>query len=129
MVSAFLGMQQKVAPRLSDVILCSQNAANDVAAMLAVRPDVMTVIPLGIDQDIFRPRAEIHSVPNNRLLTTASADVPLKGLPVLIEAYSRLLETHPDLELVVIGKLREGPTADLLGQLEPDRPRHLPSAT
>ena len=43
--------------------------------------------------------------------------MPLKGLKHLIEAYSSLLERYPRLELVVIGKLREGPTAELLDDL------------
>jgi len=43
-----------------------------------------------------------------RLISTASADTPLKGLPILLEAYHQLLSTYPDLELVVIGKLRDG---------------------
>jgi len=98
------------------VILVSAHAAMDVAALLAVRPEVMTVIPLGIDQEVFHPQPDIRRAPN-RLLTTASADVPLKGLRFLIEAYAKLLPSHPNLELVVIGKLRKGPTAELLADL------------
>lgn len=47
----------------------------------------------------------------NQLITTASADVPLKGLIYLIRAYSGLLNDFPDLSLIVIGKLRDGPTS------------------
>ncbi len=112
----FLKMQEKVAPRLSDVVLVSQAAALDVTACLAVDPRAMTVVPLGIDQDIYKPQPDIRRR-ENRLLTTASADVPLKGLTYLIEAYATLLETYPDLDLVVIGKLREGPTAQMLEDL------------
>ena len=50
----------------------------------------------------------------NQLITTASADVPLKGLIYLIRAYSELLNEFPDLSLVVIGKLRDGPTSNEL---------------
>ena len=48
------------------------------------------------------------------MITTASADVPLKGLIYLIRAYDNLLKEFPDLRLVVIGKLREGPTSNEL---------------
>ncbi|CAN5868625.1 hypothetical protein BH11PSE1_BH11PSE1_04430 [soil metagenome] len=113
---SFLKMQERVAPRLHEVILPSQAAANDVAACLDVDPAAMNVIHLGIDQDTFKPQPDIRRR-DNRLLTTASADVPLKGLKHLIEAYSTLLETYPRLELVVIGKLRDGPTAELLDDL------------
>nr|QQZ49012.1 glycosyltransferase family 4 protein [Phenylobacterium glaciei] len=113
---SFLKMQERVAPRLHEIILPSQAAANDVAACLDVDPAAMNVIHLGIDQDTFKPQPDIRRR-DNRILTTASADVPLKGLKHLIEAYCALLERYPRLELVVIGKLREGPTAELLDDL------------
>ena len=50
-------------------------------------------------------------------MATASADVPLKGLIYLIRAYHMLLADHPDLELVVVGRLREGQTMDELNRL------------
>lgn len=112
----FLAMQEAVAPRLQDVILVSEAAATDVRACLKTRPEAMSVIHLGIDPEVFRPLPHIPRRPM-RLLTTASADVPLKGLAFLIEAYAQLLPTHPALELVVIGSLREGPTAALLQRL------------
>jgi glycosyltransferase involved in cell wall biosynthesis len=114
---SFLKMQEKVAPRLSDVILVSEAAARDVAACLAVRPEAMTVVHLGIDQTIYAPQPDIRRR-DNRILTTASADVPLKGLKYLIEAYAILLERYPRLELVVIGKPREGPTLEMLDELK-----------
>lgn len=113
---SFLKMQEKVAPRLDEVILVSEAAARDVTLCLDVDPQVMSVIHLGIDQEIYKPQPDIRRR-DNRILTTASADVPLKGLKHLIEAYSTLLETYPRLELIVIGKLREGPTAQMLDDL------------
>ncbi len=113
---SFLAMQEHVAPRLSDVIVVSESSGQDVAECLGVAPANISVIPLGIDQSVFKPQPQIAREPM-RLLTTASADVPLKGLKYLIEAYAKLLPAWPDLALVVIGKLREGPTADLLGEL------------
>lgn len=113
----FLKMQEKVAPRLKDVIVVSKTSGRDVAECLGVRSEALTVIPLGVDQEVFKPQPDIRRR-DNRLLTTASADVPLKGLSILIQAYSRLLMQRPDLELVVIGKLRDGPTADLLRVLD-----------
>jgi glycosyltransferase involved in cell wall biosynthesis len=109
-------MQERVAPRLADIIAVSQASARDITACLDVRPEAMTVIPLGIDQTVFRPRPDIVRR-QDRILTTASADVPLKGLAYLIDAYAALLERRPGLELVVIGQLREGPTRQKLADL------------
>ncbi len=113
---SFLAMQEKVAPQLDDVIVVSEASARDVAECLAVRQEAVSVIHLGIDQQVFRPNPQIPR-DSLRLLTTASADVPLKGLRYLIEAYAELLKTWPELELIVIGTLRKGPTRNLLESL------------
>ena len=52
-------------------------------------PDTLHVVPVGVDQEQFRPLPHIARVPG-RLLTTASADVPLKGLSYLIEALAKI---------------------------------------
>ena len=46
----------------------------------------------GIDLNIFYPDPKIKKVPY-RLVTVASADVPLKGLDYLLEALSDLAKT------------------------------------
>lgn len=113
----FLPMQERVAPRLSSVIVVSETAGRDISECLRVDPERINAVPLGVDQNVFRPQPDLRRR-ERRLLTTASADVPLKGLGVLIEAYGRLLADYPDLELVVIGKLKpEGSTAKLLESL------------
>jgi glycosyltransferase involved in cell wall biosynthesis len=52
-----------------------------------------------------------------RLISTASADTPLKGLPILLQAYHSLIQSDPELELVVIGKLRDGAASRLIDEL------------
>ena len=113
---SFLDMQIKVARRLDPVIVVSHSTKRDVAADFRVRPERMTVVHHGIDTEQFRPLPHIERRAN-LLITTASADVPLKGLIYLIEAYAKLLPNHPDLELLVIGKLREGHTERTLKRL------------
>lgn len=112
----FLTMHRKVAPKLRSVITVSEASKVDMGLCLGVDPARVSAIPLGIDQDVFGPRPHIHRQ-DNRILTTASADVPIKGLRFLIRAYAILLKTRPDLELVVIGKLREGPAKVLIEDL------------
>ena len=113
---SFLGMQKKVARALPLAVTSSQSTRNDVIKEFAMDPRRLRVVHLGVDGEAFRPFPEIARK-TNRLMTTASADVPLKGLVYLVCAYHELLQTRPDLELVVIGKLREGPTAKMLGEL------------
>ena len=113
---AFLRMQERVAPRLKRVIVVSEASRRDVASYLRVDPSRAIAIPLGVDRKVFRPTPFETRHPA-RLVTTASADTPLKGLRYLLEAYAGLIAERPSLELVVVGRLREGPTSELLDAL------------
>lgn len=113
----FLNMQKRVARRLENIIAISHSTYRDLIGEFGLRPQQMQVILQGIDSDCFRPLPEIQRLPN-RLMATASADVPLKGLIYLVEAYASLLAEFPGLELVVVGKLRDGPTGRLLRKLD-----------
>jgi glycosyltransferase involved in cell wall biosynthesis len=75
------------------------------------------VVHNGIDTELFRPLPVVDERPK-RVMTTVSADVPLKGTRYLLEAFAPLRESHPDAELVVVGEFDEGGTAgELVGDL------------
>jgi glycosyltransferase involved in cell wall biosynthesis len=113
----FTGMQARVAARLDRVITVSENSYRDIVAEFGVRPERMAVIPVGVDIDLFRPRPEVAVVPG-RLITTASADVPLKGLRFLLEALAKARVERPEAHLVVIGRRKPGgPSDHAIGQL------------
>lgn len=112
---SFLAMQERVAPKLRRVLTVSEASRRDIAAHLGVAAGRITVIPNGVDA-VFRAQPEVARHPA-RLVTTASADVPLKGLCYLLEAFAALAPVRPELELVVVGKPREGATADLVREL------------
>ncbi len=84
----FLGMQMQVARQLPRHITVSQNSKKDIVAQMRVDPDTLHIVPVGVDQKQFRPLPHVKRVPG-RLMTTASADVPLKGLTYLIEALAK----------------------------------------
>ncbi len=112
----FLNMQIKVARQLRPVIVVSDSTKRDVVREFGVKEENMKTVYHGINHEVFEPRPHITRV-DNQLVVCASADVPLKGLIFLLRAYAKLLPDHPDLKLVVIGKLREGPTAKELRKL------------
>jgi glycosyltransferase involved in cell wall biosynthesis len=113
---AFTKMQTRVASRLSRVITVSQNSNNDIHRDHQVPLERMHVVPVGVDQESFRPLDHVARVPG-RLITTASADVAMKGLRYLLEALAKLRTERP-VELVVIGKLKEGgPSARIIDEL------------
>lgn len=112
----FVKMQIRVARQLPNIIAVSRSTHRDLMAQFGVKPEQMEIIFEGIDCETFRPMPEITRK-TNRLMATASADVALKGLVYLVRAYDKLLKEFPDLELVVVGKLRSGPTEKLLDSL------------
>jgi glycosyltransferase involved in cell wall biosynthesis len=101
----FLGMQMEVARQLPRHITVSQNSKKDIVAQMRVHPDTLHIVPVGVDQQQFRPLPHVRRVPG-RLMTTASADVPLKGLTYLIEALAKVRTEREDAHLVVIGQPR-----------------------
>jgi len=103
----FLRMQLRVAPRIPRVVTVSESSKRDIAAQMGVPSQHMTVVHIGVDESLFRPRPEVSRVPG-RLMTTASADVPLKGLSILLEALAKARVERPEAHLVVIGRLKEG---------------------
>ena len=107
---SFLNMQMKVARQLDPIIVVSENTRQDLARDFKIDTSKTRKVLHGIDHLTFRPIEKIKRKPN-QIITTASADVPLKGLIYLIRAYHLLLKDFPKLELIVIGKLREGPTS------------------
>jgi glycosyltransferase involved in cell wall biosynthesis len=113
----FVRMQRRVARRLPLVVTVSAASADDIVAQMGVERDRIGVVPVGVDHEVFRPVPGVARKPG-RVMTTASADVALKGLVPLLEAIALVRRRRPDVELVVVGKLRDGsPTAGVLRRL------------
>lgn len=113
----FLPEQIRVARQMERVMTVSDCSRADIAEEYRIPEDRMRVVGNGIHVDVFRPIAGSVRVPN-RLITTLSADQPLKGFRFLAEALALVRETHPDMELTVIGEpgQRTG-TADRIREL------------
>jgi glycosyltransferase involved in cell wall biosynthesis len=113
----FLGMQMRVAKQVPRIVTVSESSKRDIVAQMGVSADRLAVVPVGVDHLRFCPRPDVARRPG-RLMTTASADVPLKGLVPLLEAVAKL-RTERAVDLVVIGKLRPesrvGETIERLG--------------
>src|SRR5439155_8329456 len=81
---AFVRMQARVARRLPRIVTVSRNSAADIVREFGVAPGAVTVIPVGVDPEVFRPPTAPR-VPG-RIVSVASSDSPIKGARVLIEA-------------------------------------------
>jgi glycosyltransferase involved in cell wall biosynthesis len=98
----FLRMQKKVAPNLKHIITISNSSKEDIQAEFKIEEDSIDMIWNGIDIDTFKVRDD-KKIIENRIVTTASADIPLKGLKYLIASLPSIIKEFPLTHLKVIG--------------------------
>ena len=112
---AFVKMQARVASKMPRIVVVSENSIKDIHVDMGVSYERMRLVPVGVDPDLFRPMPAVQRVPG-RLITTASADVALKGLSYLLEAMAKL-RTERDVTLTIIGKPKPGKSMSLIDKL------------
>ena len=114
---SFLKMQEKVVRALPHIVTVSQSSRADIETCFGRPINQTHVIANGIDTELFKPLPNRSKKPQ-QLLTTCSSDQPVKGFSILINAYQSLLNHYPDLQLKIIGSLKEdGDNARLLKKL------------
>jgi glycosyltransferase involved in cell wall biosynthesis len=112
----FLRMQVRVVKQLPAVLTVSHNSKADIHAQMGVELERLTVVPVGVDHEVFKPYDEVIKK-KGRLMVTTSSDVPMKGLVPLLEAIAKL-RVERDVDLIVIGKPQsEGRVARTLDRL------------
>jgi glycosyltransferase involved in cell wall biosynthesis len=99
----FLDMQMAVARRIPRLLTVSESSRHDIVEQMHVAGDRLHVVPVGVDPGVFRPAPRPRRV-RGRIMTTASADVPMKGLVYLLEALAKVRTEREDAHLVVIGR-------------------------
>lgn len=110
---SFLRMQRRVARQLRHVVTVSDCSRQDIARDFGLQPAGIDLVPNGVDTEVFRPHPEVPRNPR-RLMSIASADSPLKGLRYLLQAFARLLQRWPDLELVLVSRPEPGGATEQL---------------
>jgi glycosyltransferase involved in cell wall biosynthesis len=115
---SFLTMQKMVVQALAHVVTVSKQSQYDIANEFNRPENTIDIIPNGVDTTIFKPLT--NKVRNPwRIVTTASSDQPIKGLSVLLNALATIRVDFPQVELVVIGALKEnGNTQQELKKLQ-----------
>jgi glycosyltransferase involved in cell wall biosynthesis len=112
---SFVKMQGKVASAMPRVVVVSENSIQDIHTDMGVPLETMRLVPVGVDPDLFKPVEGVERVPG-RLITTASADVALKGQAYLVEAMAKLRADGHDITLTIIGRPKPGKSLDLIEQ-------------
>jgi len=100
----FVRMQARVARQIDHILVPSRSSAQDAIRDFGLQSQQLNVVPMGVDTELFRPRG--HRVPG-RIVALCSADVPLKGLDVLLRALAALPDEQ-DAHLTVVSKPAPG---------------------
>ena len=104
---SFLKMQKQVAPKIRNIISPSQSSKKGIIEEFNCKKNNILVINNGLDTEDFSPiEGSVRDL--NRLVTTASADVPLKGLDYSLKALKILKKDNPNIHLIVIGSPKKG---------------------
>lgn len=104
---SFLKMQIKVASNLKYILTVSKKSCEDIKKDFNLSKKNIHIVYNGIDTNLFKPIVGQYKDPY-RIIATASADQPLKGLKYLLLAIKNLISKYPELNLLVIGKLQNG---------------------
>lgn len=108
---SFLPMQARVARGLDGVTVPSDSSRRQIVTDMTLPFERIHTIPLGVKADVFCP-APVRTPPvPGRIIVVTSADVPLKGLLVLLEALAKI-RAERTAHLICIGKVREGGVAE-----------------
>jgi glycosyltransferase involved in cell wall biosynthesis len=87
------------------IITNSAFTAGEIQRATGVSSERISVIPLGVDAERFRPKASVSLELQARpYLLHVGQDYPHKNLGRLIEAFAAIANTNPDLQLVLAGK-------------------------
>jgi glycosyltransferase involved in cell wall biosynthesis len=112
----WLGRFERNVTRATEVIAVSDQTRQDLLESYPVRPEAVTVVPLGVDHEVFRPvpEEEIEAVRlrygiQGPYLLSLGGIEPRKNLPGVIRAFSSL---SPDIR----------PTLVLVGARDPRNP-------
>ena len=120
---SFLRMQKQVIRQLAHKVTVSHAARADIESAFGLPSQSLHVIHNGIDLDRFKPASHEVGTKKDRqnptIMTTASADSPLKGLDTLLRAFALVLHDEPLVRLTLIGALKpDGDTRKLIEHLK-----------
>ena len=113
---SFIGMQKRVSRSLSRIITVSKSAKEDISRHFNLPMKKFSVVPNGINTNLFYPIFDIERE-KNRVIVTNSADTPLKGLFFLFKAVADLAKIQ-NIHVTVVGEpKKDGDIVKLIREL------------
>lgn len=104
---SFLTMQGEVVRNMKHLLTVSSQSRHDIGEAFKISETKIDLVYNGIDTEDFSPMPDVQRRPF-RIMATASADIPLKGLDYLLKAIAKLAHRFPDVNLVVLGSPKPG---------------------
>lgn len=105
----------------SDIIFSPSDATSRELVEKGISAKKIRLIPRGVDTELFRPGVSANSLtlPDGPKLLYVGRVSKEKNLPLLCRVYRKLLWSHPDVNLVVVG---DGPYLEEMKQTMRDTP-------
>jgi glycosyltransferase involved in cell wall biosynthesis len=106
---AWIGRMIKANYRRAGSMIAVSNYVKEMIVGFGAQPERITVIPNGVDINLFSSRPPLEAraslgLPQEAFIVLFSGNlIPRKGVDVLIKAFSRIASLHPNARLVVIG--------------------------
>lgn len=95
--------EHRVAGDADKIVVWTEGEADFFAAEMGVSTDKVAVVAPGVDTDLFRNTARVSGKPEpKRVLYVGRLDA-LKGVDLLVEAFSCLIKRGVDAELQIVG--------------------------
>ena len=102
----FTRMQKYVARSLQNIVTVSHASRQDIGREYGIDCARISVVHNGVDTHAYQP-TPLRERKANVLMAVSSSEHPLKGLKYLFGAFATLLKKLPDLELLLVGKLKK----------------------
>ena len=106
--------ERRLCQAADELITCSQAMRNDVITQLGANPDMVVVLPNGIDEGVWRTeesqrrRARVRWGGTGPLLMFTGRLEVEKGIYTMLDALPAILDQFPDARLVVAGQGGQG---------------------
>ena len=102
-----ISVEQEVMYESTDILVLTQAEKMDLENLYRICPEKVSVIPAGVDTDIFYPVPKLKArialgLPDKETIMYAGRVEPIKGLDILLDSFKILDETR-DVHLVVVG--------------------------
>ena len=102
-----ISVEQEVMRESTDILVLTRAEKMDLENLYGISPEKVSVIPAGVDTDIFYPVPKLKArvglgLPDKETVMYAGRVEPIKGLDILLDSFKILNETR-DVHLVVVG--------------------------